>query len=353
MKKIISKTPFVITLLFFTQVLSGCTPGRAYVKDAIIADAMGDYEKAIRLNTKAINAGDLQRKALATVHTNRGHNYLKKGSVDKAVEDFSYAVDLNPYYPEGYYGRALAYSEKGELDRSIKDFGWAIKYKKDYEKRAYIKAYRDRGYVYAQNGDFINAIADFDTIIKLQPGVTIYLIMRGLFYAELQEYDDAVKNWNKALSLNKKDVTPIVLKGAARYAQRDFEGAVTLLNEAVSVDPANSNANIWLYIARARNNEDAKERLSEFLKSEKSDERNRRTIKMYLEEITPDDFLGKAIDPNPRQDLVRKLEAYFHVAQYYIIHSEQDRANAFLRSCVDTGKRGNIESVVARAELEK
>jgi len=51
---------------------------------------------------------------------------LGKGDWDRAIEDFTKVISLNPAYALDYDGRGLAYSSKSEWDHAIEDYTKAI-----------------------------------------------------------------------------------------------------------------------------------------------------------------------------------------------------------------------------------
>ena len=63
-----------------------------------------DLTEAIRSNPNGL------------AYNNRGLAYYQKGECDKAIADFSEAIELDPEDPETYYNRAKAYSKKEVYD---------------------------------------------------------------------------------------------------------------------------------------------------------------------------------------------------------------------------------------------
>lgn len=52
----------------------------------------------------------------------RGLDYAKKGQYEKAIEDFSKAIDLDPKYGKAYMNRGIAYAKSGNSDKAAADF---------------------------------------------------------------------------------------------------------------------------------------------------------------------------------------------------------------------------------------
>jgi tetratricopeptide (TPR) repeat protein len=88
--------------------------GRAYYDKKDNDRAIADYSKAIELNQQNANA-----------YFDRGNAYLGKNDHDRAIVDYSKAIELNPQYAEAYYNRAVAYNVKGDKERSDADAGKA------------------------------------------------------------------------------------------------------------------------------------------------------------------------------------------------------------------------------------
>ena len=78
---------------------------------------MGEYEKAISDYTRAIEINP----RYAVAYNNRGLVYRKMGEYDRAISDYGNAVEINPGYALAYYNRANAYYQKGEYGRAWED----------------------------------------------------------------------------------------------------------------------------------------------------------------------------------------------------------------------------------------
>jgi tetratricopeptide (TPR) repeat protein len=51
------------------------------------------------------------------------------GQYDKAISDYTKAIELNPKHADIYYSRGLAHNKMGQYDKAISDFTEAIKLK--------------------------------------------------------------------------------------------------------------------------------------------------------------------------------------------------------------------------------
>ncbi|MDR0301047.1 MAG: hypothetical protein LBI04_01895 [Treponema sp.] len=89
---------------------------------------------------------------------------LMNGNYNKAIEDSSRVIRIDPDSAITYVIRARAYFEIGEMDRAIADSTQAIK-----RDRNNIGAYTIRGSAYGKKGDIDRAIADWKSILKINP----------------------------------------------------------------------------------------------------------------------------------------------------------------------------------------
>lgn len=92
--------------------------------------ALSQYEKAIEDFTKAIDmAPDDMR-----VYTNRGLAYRMVKCYNEALEDFNKSLQLNPLWADTFYGRALTYYDIGNIKAAIEDCDHAIAINSDFKQ---------------------------------------------------------------------------------------------------------------------------------------------------------------------------------------------------------------------------
>jgi hypothetical protein len=111
----------------------------------------------------------------AAFYLRRGEDFSGVHDYDRAIADYSTAIQLKPDYAEAYNDRGFAYYLKGDAERAIADYTRAIALRPNYPK-----AYNSRGVVYMSHGyGGAKAIADFDRAIALQPDFRYAYINRG------------------------------------------------------------------------------------------------------------------------------------------------------------------------------
>jgi tetratricopeptide (TPR) repeat protein len=92
---------------------------------------------------------------VAWAYYNRGIVYHAKGENDRAIADYTMAIEINPKHANAFYNRGIVYRAKGENDRAIADYTMAIEINPNYAD-----AFNNRGIAYAALGKREEAIAD-------------------------------------------------------------------------------------------------------------------------------------------------------------------------------------------------
>ena len=138
-----------------------------------------------------------QRVEYAEDYFNRGNIYHNKSNFDRAIDEYTKAIELKLDYTEAYYNRGSAYHRKGNFDRAIDEYTKAMELKLDYAN-----AYNNRGVAYYNKGDYEKAIVDFNRAIELRPNDAKTYFGRGDAYADDGEFDKAINDYEKALELN-------------------------------------------------------------------------------------------------------------------------------------------------------
>ncbi|MBF0345960.1 MAG: tetratricopeptide repeat protein [Nitrospirae bacterium] len=58
----------------------------------------------------------------ALEHNNRGVVWVRKLYYDRAIDEYTKAIEINPRFTDAYYNRGAAWAGKGDRDRAIADF---------------------------------------------------------------------------------------------------------------------------------------------------------------------------------------------------------------------------------------
>lgn len=195
----------------------------AYTNRGGVRLALGDPNGAIADHTKSI---ELDPKS-AQAYSNRGLVKLTQGDTEGAIADFDRALKLDPFYPNGaraYTNRATAHLQKasvlkgeaavGELQKAVKDATHALAVDPKLAE-----AHNIRGLTYMKTvelnpqqalelGIDKQALADFTSAIRINPGLALPYLNRGILRVRLNQFAEALPDLKKAVELQPALQTP-------------------------------------------------------------------------------------------------------------------------------------------------
>jgi tetratricopeptide (TPR) repeat protein len=96
----------------------------------------------------------------------KGASYLKQNKLDEAIGEFSKAIELNSRSDKAYYDRGRAYGAKGDLERALADYTQVININSPETIQS---AYNNRGLIYEDKGDLDKALEDYTKGIEAMP----------------------------------------------------------------------------------------------------------------------------------------------------------------------------------------
>jgi len=207
---------------------------------------------------------------------NRGELYRKAGNLDKALADYSHAIDIYPAYPEARNNRGALYQFQGKYAQALADYDIAIKAGKG--RRA--ELHFNRGLCFYMQRDYQSAKTDFHIALERRPRYTKALMNLGNVYVKLRKYNQArtyynnilesgivfddvhfnigisyfeEKKWKQAIvhfeettQLNNKHANAYLLQGQCFFQIRNMENAQSSLSKAIELNPQLGTA--WAYL---------------------------------------------------------------------------------------------------------
>jgi len=199
-----------------------------------------------------------QKLNSAEAYLNRGIENYNKRDYDRAITEFTQAIQLNTNYAEAYNNRGKAHSAKFNYDLAIADFTQAIRLVPNNAE-----VYSNRGEAYSDKEDYVRAISDIDQAIKLDPNNAEAYSRRAFAYWAKGEravsnskllisnpntgktdYDSAVSDFTQVIRLLPNNAKAYDNRGCV-YAQRgniyrdknDYDKAIADFETALRLDP--------------------------------------------------------------------------------------------------------------------
>ncbi len=183
-----------------------------------------EYEKAISDYSRAIELKDTHP------YYNRGQAYYKLKIYDQAMKDFSKTVEINPTFARGYSMRAILYTDANKFEEALSDYNKALQYQPDNAI-----AHHNRGVLYKKNNRFPEALENFNAAIQLNPSYAEAYNNRAVTYRNLQNNDAALKDFNRAIELQPDFARPYYYRGMLFYDTGNKQKACEDIQKAANL----------------------------------------------------------------------------------------------------------------------
>jgi tetratricopeptide (TPR) repeat protein len=167
-----------------------------------------------------------------------GRELMNEGELQKAIENFNHAIQLNPKNFLGYFYRARTYALAEIYDEAISDATKAINLSPSEPR-----LWNTRGIIYRWMEKWNESLEDINRAIRLSPTKGYVYASRAETYKEMKKYEDALNDYNKAVSLSPKIVMGDViyadyysaLNGRAElfYLLKQYDKALIDLKEPI------------------------------------------------------------------------------------------------------------------------
>jgi tetratricopeptide (TPR) repeat protein len=150
---------------------------RPYYNRGIALDRQGQLDKAIADYSKAIQINQNYTSA----YSNRGLAYIRLKQFDRALADSRKAIEIDPKCATAFNNLGLIFDQQGQLNESVSQYSKAIELNPNYEE-----AYSNRGISYGKLEAWEKSIADFSKAIELDPTFKAAYANRELAYSKLR-----------------------------------------------------------------------------------------------------------------------------------------------------------------------
>lgn len=175
-----------------------------------------------------------------------GRQQLGEKDFLEAIETFSALLRQRPDSASAYYSRGSArYHARTHLDKAVNDLTTALR----LEPNQY-KAYRMRGLARAQQGDWAGLRDDCSLALQFHPTSAEIHNLRGTACYRLEDYDGALASFEDAVRLDASRHESFYNRGLARHRQGKLVEAIEDFQQALNLNPAFVEAQRNLQTAR-------------------------------------------------------------------------------------------------------
>jgi tetratricopeptide (TPR) repeat protein len=138
------------------------------------------------------------RRSLTALRWIAGHEDLDTAMVpasdERALQDVSRYITLAPRDVRAFDQRGNIYASMGDFERAISNFDEVVRLAPENPA-----GYMNRGQAYAKAGNWKLAISDFDQAIRLDPKYPVAYFDRGNAHKERGDIDRAIRDYSEAI----------------------------------------------------------------------------------------------------------------------------------------------------------
>lgn len=162
--------------------------GMALMFSRRLDDAIKAFQEAIEVDPRFSEA----RNNLASA-------YMLKGDLEKARTILTEVLN-DPFYPTpqfAYFNLAKIHEQQGNVEKAVEEYKNALDIQRDY-----VDAHNNLGILYLRQGKAALAIAEFNEATRLSPKVAVYHLNSGLAYYQAGKRNEARRALEKAIDLD-------------------------------------------------------------------------------------------------------------------------------------------------------
>ena len=252
----------------------------------------------------------------AGTYAKRGQAFEEEGLYDRAIEEYTQAILLDPEMAEAYFGRAWAHETKGGHGLAIRNFTKAIDLKPDC-----VEAFYGRGWVYEKQGDTERAIEEYSKAIRVEPGYADAHFSRGILEFNRGRLEEAAKDFTTVYK-------------AANGSLRDY-------------------ALLWSYVSKARTGTGLGKALKIFAGADNRETLPGVLISMFQGKAAPAEVIAATQNASSKKQLEREAVAYFFLGQHQLVLGDAQGAAEYFNKTLATGVTYFRQYTAAKIELER
>ncbi|MDQ3706716.1 MAG: tetratricopeptide repeat protein [Chloroflexota bacterium] len=170
---------------------------------------------------------------------------------DEAIRLLSEAIRLDPGMKEAYYDRADIYWEEAEYDLAIADYRTLL----GLDPAEAAALHYNIGLLYLQRAeeqerpaDYDLAIEEFDRAIETDPDYADAYFERGNAYLDKEVYDQALADYNRVLQIDTEYADAYYNRGWVFGLQREWHKAIAEYSKYLALEPDDMDA----YVERGK-----------------------------------------------------------------------------------------------------
>lgn len=214
---------------------------RAVAIEPLYVDALRNLGKLYLQQEKFAEAASYLRRAFTLDRSQAYTAYLLgmasyfSGQIDKAIDAYEDAFAADPHLPpEAHYNLGVAYHESGRFLDAIREYEAVLKTEPEH-----LNAMNNLGLVFSLVGEKERAIDLFNRVLKIDKENVKARINLGNVYLNTKDLVEAEKIYRSAIVLDNKDISSRLNLGVVYFERGEFDKARGEWEGLLASDPKN------------------------------------------------------------------------------------------------------------------
>jgi len=243
----------------------------------------------------------------------------------------------------------VSHLQQGDYEQAIRDFDRAIAL-----QPGLVVAWRNRGLAHKGKGDFDRALADYEQALVFAPSDARLYNDRGLAYAGMSDFPNAIADFNRAIALKPDQAAAIKNRGRINFVLGNFAQAAADLQRGLSLDSADADATLWLHVARLRlNQDDASDFAAHAGVAADSSRWPTPVLRYFLGTLSGKQLLDMSQDSTMGRTQESQCATTFFLGEDALLRKELTAARGFFEQARDECAKESTEHKAASAELQR
>eukprot|EP00741_Cyanophora_paradoxa_P013113 tig00020675_g12666.t1 len=207
-----------------------------------VAATSGDYQGAINHYSNAI---DLDPKANAMDYYKRGTAYLTMGKNKPARGDLNMALSLDPTLAQALSLRAKIGTLQGDFEQAKADYEALLKLRPSADAQQKLQVVAHATQLLAQiraaiqSGQHAFARERLEELLATAPDSSELRLMRADISAAMQDWQEVIRDAGRAIKTEPDNTRAYLVRGKAYYYMGEHSSAMNHYREAMKFDPDN------------------------------------------------------------------------------------------------------------------
>ena len=220
-----------------------------YNKRGIVYYKLGEYEKALADFSSAIELSSTNK----ILFSNRGDCYRNLKDYPRAIEDYTRSINIDPNYQQVYFWRAWTYNELKDYQSAVKDLEKLLELNPNYSSAAY----NNLAFSYAGLGEYDRALSNCERALEIDPdnksaeknrkqliekiNDVSFLIELAKTHGMAEKYTLAEQEISRVIELEPENQNALFLHGLIYFQLEEFQNALNEFNKLLELAPNHSS----------------------------------------------------------------------------------------------------------------